>query len=168
VVADAHSRGAIVIVNDRGDVAALAGADGVHVGQDDLAPDLVRRVIGPRGIVGLSTHTTMQIDAAVERPIDYLAIGPVFVTATKATGYDAVGLSRVGYAANRARARGLPVIAIGGITIERAADVLRAGAASVAVISDLLAGGDPAARVAAYLQRLAAADVAGQPDRGNV
>jgi thiamine-phosphate pyrophosphorylase len=147
--------GAQVIVNDRADVARLAGAAGVHVGQEDLPPAAVRRVVGPGRIVGVSTHTTAQLDAAVREPVDYVAIGPVFGTASKATGYDAIGLAMVEQAAARAHARGLQVVAIGGITLERAADVVRAGADSIAVISDLLRGADPRARVREYLERLA-------------
>ena len=150
----AHAAGATLIVNDRADVARLAGADGVHVGQDDLSPASVRRIVGADAIVGLSTHTTHQLDAAVREPVSYVAIGPVFGTATKATGHDAVGLRMVREAAGRARARGLPLVAIGGITLDRAASVIDAGAASVAVIGDLLAGGDPEARVRAFLERL--------------
>jgi thiamine-phosphate pyrophosphorylase len=145
---------ALVVINDRADIARLADASGVHVGQDDLAPAAVRRLIGADCIVGLSTHTIAQLDHAVGQPIDYVAIGPVFGTASKDTGYDAVGLTLVEEAAGRARARGLPVVAIGGVTIERAADVIRAGASSVAVISDLLTTGDPRARVRQYLDKL--------------
>ncbi len=136
------------------DIARLAAADGVHVGQDDLAPKDVRLVVGPAAIVGLSTHTIDQIDAAVMEPVCYVAVGPVFGTATKVTGYEAVGLERVRASAERAAAHSLPLVAIGGITLERAADVLDAGANSVAVISDLLKTGDPEARVRAYLDRL--------------
>jgi thiamine-phosphate pyrophosphorylase len=152
----AKGRGAEVLVNDRADVASIAGAAGVHVGQDDLAPPAVRALIGPHRLLGFSTHSTAQLDLAMEQPIDYVAVGPVFGTASKDTGYDAVGLRLVEKAARRARPRGLPVVAIGGITIDRAADVIRAGATSVAIISDLLATGDPRARVAQYLDRLAA------------
>jgi len=147
--------GATVIVNDRADIARLADAGGVHVGQDDLAPDAARVLVGPERIIGFSTHSVAQLDAALDQPIDYVAIGPVFGTASKDTGYDAIGLTLVEEAARRARPRGLEVVAIGGITIERAADVIRAGATSVAVISDLLATGDPRARVSQYLDRLA-------------
>jgi thiamine-phosphate pyrophosphorylase len=143
-----------LIVNDRGDIARLAQADGVHVGQEDLAPAAVRRLVGDAAIVGLSTHTTDQMDRAVLEPVSYVAIGPVFATVTKATGYDKVGLEMVREAARRANARGLPLVAIGGITLETAASVLEAGAASVAVIGDLVAGGDPEARARAYLERL--------------
>ena len=151
----AKPSGATIVVNDRADVARLAGASGVHVGQEDLAPADVRRLIGPERLIGFSTHTIAQIEAAVEQPIDYVAVGPVFGTASKDTGYEAVGLTLVEEAARRAQPRGLPVVAIGGITLDRAADVIRAGAASVAIISDLLSTGDPRARVSQYLDRLA-------------
>ena len=88
----AHRANAIVIVNDRADIARLSGADGVHVGQDDLPPAPVRRVVGADAIVGLSTHTPEQVDAAVREPVTYIAIGPVFSTDTKATGYGTLGL----------------------------------------------------------------------------
>jgi thiamine-phosphate pyrophosphorylase len=129
-------------------VAACVGADGVHVGQDDLPTAAVRRIVGPDAIVGRSTHTRAQIDAALGEPISYLAVGPVFSTTTKDTGYESVGLDLVAYAARRA-AR-VPVVAIGGITLERAASVRDAGASAIAVISDLFAGGDVAARVREY------------------
>ena len=146
--------GAQVIVNDRADVAALASAAGVHVGQDDLSPDAVRRLMGPDRIVGFSTHTVVQLDHAVQQPVTYVAVGPIFGTASKNTGYDPVGLALVEAAAARARPRGLQVVAIGGITLERAADVIRAGADSVAIISDLLTSGDPRARVREFLRTL--------------
>ena len=152
----ATAAGAQIIVNDRADVATLAAAAGVHVGQDDLSPEAVRRLIGPDRIIGFSTHSTAQLDDAVRREIDYVAIGPVFGTASKDTGYDAVGLTLVEEAAARARPRGLQVVAIGGITIERAPDVIRAGATAVAIISDLLSTGDPRARVREYLDKLSA------------
>jgi thiamine-phosphate pyrophosphorylase len=143
-----------VIVNDRADIARLAGAAGVHVGQDDLPPAAVRRVVGEGAIVGLSTHTPEQLEAALGAPVDYVAVGPVFGTATKSTGYEPIGLERVSLSARACVARGVPLVAIGGVTLSTAADVIRAGAQSVAVISDLLAGGNPEARVRAYLSRL--------------
>ena len=124
------------------------------MGQEDLAPAAVRALIGDSSIVGLSTHTTEQVDRAVREPVSYVAVGPVFGTSTKATGYEQIGLERVREAARRARARGLPLVAIGGITLENASSVLDAGAASVAVISDLLATGDPEGRVREFLGRL--------------
>jgi len=143
-----------IVINDRADVARLSGAAGVHVGQEDLPPEAVRRLIGPDGIIGLSTHSIAQLDDAMTRPIDYVAVGPIFGTASKNTGYDAAGLRLVEEAARRAAPRGLDVVAIGGITLDRAADVIRAGATSVAIISDLLSTGDPRARVSQYLDRL--------------
>ena len=154
IVALAHQANATVIVNDRADIARLSGADGVHVGQEDLTPSQARRVVGVDAIVGLSTHTPAQLDAALREAVDYVAIGPIFGTATKATGYGSLGLEPVRRAAERASACGRPLVAIGGITLETAPDVLRAGASAVAVITDLVAGGDPAARVSAYLERL--------------
>lgn len=144
---------ASVIVNDRADVAASAGAAGVHLGQEDLAPGQARRLVGPAGIVGFSTHTLPQIEAAIREPIAYLAVGPVFGTTTKDTGYSPVGLELVSTAVRLAGS--IPVVGIGGITIDTAESVLEAGATSVAVIGDLLAEENPQARVAAYLQRLA-------------
>jgi thiamine-phosphate pyrophosphorylase len=171
IVSLAHRASATVIVNDRADIARLSGADGVHVGQEDLGPLLVRRIFGPgdidagpgdpgdipagvEAIVGLSTHTPEQLEAALDAPVSYIAIGPVFGTETKTTGYASVGLEAVRRAASRTRARGLPLVAIGGVTLETAPEIIRAGATTVAVISDLVAGGDPAARVRAYLSRL--------------
>jgi thiamine-phosphate pyrophosphorylase len=154
VVALADAYGARIIVNDRADVARLAAAGGVHVGQDDLSPAAVRAIVGEDAMVGLSTHTTGQVDRGVAEPVSYVAVGPVFGTATKATGYDGIGLEMVAEAARRTAARDLPLVAIGGITLETAASVLAAGAASVAVISDLLATGDPESRVRAYVERL--------------
>jgi len=156
LVALGAAAGAQLIVNDRADVARLSGAAGVHVGQDDLSPSHVRRLLGSDRIVGISTHSVAQLDAAVEQPVDYVAVGPVFGTASKDTGYEPVGLRLVEEAAARGRPRGLHVVAIGGVTLERASDVLRAGATSVAIIGDLLSTGAPRARVREYLDRLSA------------
>ena len=131
----------------------MSGASGAHVGQDDLPPSASRQLLGPSRRVGYSTHTIAQVEAASAEPVTYIAIGPVFNTHTKTTGYEPVGLDLVAAAAQRSR--GLPVVAIGGITLDRAPDVIAAGASAVAVISDLLAGGDPQARVAAYCRILA-------------
>ena len=154
IVELAHRHHARVVINDRADIARLTGADGVHVGQEDLTPAAIRAVAGDVSIVGLSTHTLEQVERAVREPVSYVAIGPVFATVTKATGYEKVGLDLVREATRRAAARGLPLVAIGGITLETASSVLDAGATSVAVIGDLLATGDPEARVRAYVERL--------------
>lgn len=153
IVGAATPFGAAIIVNDRPDVARMSSAAGVHVGQDDIAPKAVRAVVGPDLLIGYSTHTMEQVAAAVTEPVDYIAVGPVFATLTKQTGYDPVGLALVGAAAHMAR--GIPVVGIGGITLENARSVLEAGASGVAVISDLLVTGDPRTRTAAYVRALA-------------
>jgi thiamine-phosphate pyrophosphorylase len=155
MAADARRHDALLVVNDRADIAALAGVPNVHVGQDDLPVEAVRRVIGANAFVGLSTHTPDQIDESLKQPIAYLAVGPIFGTRTKDTGYEAVGLDLVRLAAARAaRAGGIPVVAIGGITLASAPSVLAAGAASVAVITDLVSTGDPTARAAEFVASL--------------
>jgi thiamine-phosphate pyrophosphorylase len=148
-VARVHAAGGRLIVNDRADIATLSGADGVHVGQDDLAVEDVRAIVGGDAIVGISTHDETQIDQASRSSATYLAVGPIYATATKDTGYSARGLALVRQAAAGAK----PVVAIGGITLERAPDVLAAGASSVAVISDLLRD-DPAEMVRRFRRRL--------------
>jgi thiamine-phosphate pyrophosphorylase len=153
VVGLAASFGAAVVVNDRADIAVLAGAAGVHVGQGDLSPAQARAIVGPDALVGVSTHTPDQIAKAANAPVSYIAVGPVFGTATKATGYDAVGVELV----RKAAATSLDVVAIGGVTLDRVPHVIAAGATSVAVITDLLAGGDPAARTRAFVAAAAAA-----------
>lgn len=135
-----------LILNDRADLAVLAGFDGVHVGQQDLSPLGARKVVGPEGIVGLSTHNPEQLRAAVLAPADYLAIGPVFETASKENPDPVVGLEGV------RQARLLtdrPLVAIGGISLENCRAVLDAGADSVAVLSAVFqsASGDPPGKV---------------------
>jgi thiamine-phosphate pyrophosphorylase len=151
VVDRARRYAATVIVNDRVDLAVLSGAAGVHVGQDDLTVGDARKLLGADAIVGTSTHTLAQIAAAVQTDPTYIAVGPVFGTTTKDTGYSAVGLELVRQAR---RATSKPVVAIGGVTLENAAAAIDAGATMVAVISDLLVGDSPAARVRAYHARL--------------
>lgn len=140
--------GVRLIVNDRVDVALAAGADGVHVGQDDLPADEARAILGASAIVGVSTHSMSQAEAATRLPVDYVAYGPVFSTSTKANPDPVVGVE--GLAAVRAIIDG-PLVAIGGITIENAESVFAAGADSVAVVSDLRSGATVEVRVRAYL-----------------
>jgi thiamine-phosphate pyrophosphorylase len=146
LVALARPYGAAVIVNDRADLARMAGAAGVHVGQQDLAVDDVRRLLGPTAIVGVSAHDQAQVDAAARTSASYIAVGPVCETSTKETGYTARGLSLVRYAAKTGR----PIVAIGGLTLENAPETYAAGATSIAVIGDLFSG-DPEARTRAFL-----------------
>ena len=142
---------AILIVNDRVDVARLSGAHGVHVGQDDLPPAEARSQLGADAVVGFSTHSIAQAEAALHEPVSYIAVGPVFGTSTKDTGYCAVGLDLVSDASRLAGP--LPIVAIGGITLDNARSVIDAGAWAVAVISDLLVSA-PSARVRAFLRIL--------------
>jgi thiamine-phosphate diphosphorylase len=131
--------GVRLIVNDRADVALMVEADGVHLGQDDLSPSGARRVLGPDSIIGLSTHTVEEARRARSEPVDYLAIGPIFETSTKASGRSTLGVE--GARAVRAVVE-KPLVAIGGITFERAGALLDAGVDGLAVISALRTGED--------------------------
>jgi len=145
----ARSRNFRFVMNDRADIALLAGAGGVHVGQDDLPVEAARRVCEPACWVGVSTHNLEQLRAAVATSADYIAVGPVFSTESKANPDPVVGVELV----RQARALTTkPLVAIGGITAERAAEVYAAGADSVAVISDLARAADLPARVREYLR----------------
>jgi thiamine-phosphate pyrophosphorylase len=136
------------VVNDRADIALMLGADGVHVGQDDLPPAAVRKIAGDRLLVGFSTHNEDQLRAGDREPVDYLAIGPIFGTASKENPDPVVGVEEL----RRLRAMTTkPLVAIGGITRERAAAVLAAGADSAAVLSDLV-GEDLAARTREWVR----------------
>ena len=153
VVAAAHAGGALVIVNDHPDVARIAFADGVHVGQEDMPAADVRRLMPVPALVGLSTHDVSQVRSAPAGVLDYVAIGPVFATRSKAAPDPFVGLE--GVAAARA-ATSLPLIAIGGITRANAAGVVAAGADGVALISEVMTADDPGhafRALAAALQR---------------
>ena len=152
VVQDAADYDAQVIVNDRADIAAIAGAAGVHLGQFDLDPTDVRRRLSSRLLVGLSVHTPKQLEESVNAPLDYVAVGPIYDTSTKKTGYEPVGTKLVASASRMNPSR--PFVGIGGINLERAMEVRRAGATSVAVISDLLEGNRPARRVSDYVKAL--------------
>jgi thiamine-phosphate pyrophosphorylase len=139
-----------VIVNDRADIARMSGAAGVHVGQDDLPVEEAGRIAGAGALVGVSTHDAAQVDAALDGPAAYVAVGPIYGTATKDTGYTARGLELVRYAARR----GKPVVAIGGISLDRVPELLDAGATALGVITDLLATGDPEQRTRDYLRAM--------------
>ena len=130
----ARRRGVELIINDRVDIALALGL-GVHLGQDDLPPEAARRLLGNDAIVGYSTHTVEQAVVAARLPIDYLAIGPIFATATKENPSPVVGLD--GLRAVRTAIGNLPLVAIGGITPASASEALAAGADSVAMISGM-------------------------------
>jgi thiamine-phosphate pyrophosphorylase len=134
-----------LILNDRAALVTAAGWDGVHLGQDDLSPGQARLLLGERAVLGLSTHNEEQTRAADQEPVDYVAIGPVFATASKTDTSPVISLDGV----RRARAlTGKPLVAIGGITIETAASVYEAGADSVAVIAAIFAPGRQPAQAA--------------------
>ena len=136
-VAVAEQCGVRLIINDRVDVALAVGANGVHLGQNDLSPEAARKLLGEQAIVGYSTHNIEQAIEASKLPIDYLAIGPIFTTSTKSDTAPVLGLE--GLRTVRQTIGDLPLVAIGGITQANAPDVIQAGADSVAVISALLA-----------------------------
>ena len=144
-------QGVTFFVNDRADVATLAGASGVHVGQEDLAVEQARVVVGEAKLVGVSTHNREQFARAAKTTADYIAVGPIFATQTKENPDPVVGLELLRQAR---RLTDKPIVAIGGITLERAAEVIAAGADSVSVISDILRAPEPAARAAQYLELL--------------
>ncbi len=138
-----------LIMNDRADLCLAAGFDGVHVGQDDLSPEAARAIVGNQRWVGVSTHNVEQVRKADTWPVDYIAVGPVFATATKANPDPVIGFQGVRAARKLTRK---PLVAIGGITRTNCRAVLEAGADSVAVISDLL--GEPSKAVEEFLRVL--------------
>ena len=151
-------KGVTFLVNDRADVALLAGADGVHVGQDDLPVEHARKVVGSGKYVGISTHNLEQFQRAAESSADYIAVGPIFSTTSKENPDAVVGFELLRQV--RARTK-KPIVAIGGITLERAAEVIEAGADCVAVLSDIMRAADPSARARQYLEMMEPAEPAG-------
>jgi len=141
----AGRNGVQLIINDRVDVAIAVGADGVHLGQDDLPADAARKLLGPAAVVGYSTHNIDQALEAVKLPIDYLAIGPIFPTNTKSDTAPVLGLD--GLTAVRRAIGDFPLVAIGGLTHRNARAAIEAGADSVAVISALLSNPDSIAEM---------------------
>jgi thiamine-phosphate pyrophosphorylase len=153
LAAIARERQVSFFVNDRPDVAYLAGASGVHLGQEDLGVESARAVMGPAQWVGVSTHNQEQFEEALLTSADYIAVGPIFATTSKVNPDAVVGTELL-------RCLRLltprPIVAIGGITLENATAVIESGADSVAVISDILLAANPIQRVKQYLQRLEA------------
>ncbi|MFN0084111.1 MAG: thiamine phosphate synthase [Blastocatellia bacterium] len=152
--------GGRLIVNDRVDIALMTDADGVHLGQEDLSVEEARDILGEKRIIGLSTHSIEQVREALDTSADYIAVGPVYPTGTKSNADPVVGLELVREAR---RLADRPIVAIGGITVERAPEVIAAGADSVAVVSalypwpeqlDLTSRPDIAGRVASFLRVL--------------
>ena len=143
--------GGMFVVNDRADVALVSGADGVHVGQEDLPVELARRVLQAGQRVGVSTHTRAQLEEAEATSADYLAFGPIFPTGSKEHPDPVVGLDGL---REMRRLTRKPLVAIGGIMLDNAASVIEAGADSVAVIHDLLSAEDIGAQARKFLQTL--------------
>src|SRR4051812_3862865 len=137
----ARVRGVKLIINDRVDIALALAADGVHLGQDDMPPEAARAILGEGAFIGFSTHSVEQAIAAARLPVDYIAVGPVFATASKENPDPVVGLE--GLRRVREAVGYFPLVAIGGVTRENGPSVLDAGADSVAVISALLNPEDP-------------------------
>ncbi len=131
----ARDAGVRIILNDRVDFALALSADGVHLGQDDLPPEQARMILGEKAIIGYSTHSVEEAVDALKLPIDYIAIGPIFPTATKPDHAPIVGIE--GLRRIRAAAGRFPIVAIGGIDRLNVTEVFRAGADSAAIISDL-------------------------------
>ena len=147
----ARNLGVQIIINDRVDIAIAVKADGVHLGQDDLPPEHARRLLGEGRIIGFSTHSPEQALEADFAVVDYVAIGPVFQTFTKANPDPVIGLEVVHEVKGRLS---MPLVAIGGITLQTASAVIDAGADCVAVISDLLSGRDIAGQTRRFMDLL--------------
>jgi thiamine-phosphate pyrophosphorylase len=138
-----------IIINDRVDIALAAGADGVHLGQDDLPPEHARKILGPDAIIGLSTHSRGQARAAQALPIDYIAIGPIFSTSTKDDTEPVVGLEELRKV--RSEIGSIPLVAIGGINGRNVASVWAGGADSAAMIGEIMSD---AAEITARMRKL--------------
>ncbi len=136
--------GVIFIVNDDVDLAMLVEADGVHVGQEDLPPEAVRRLVGPEMIIGLSTHSPQQAQEALKSGVDYIGVGPIFPTSTKKDVVDPVGLTYLEYVARHIP---LPFVAIGGIKEHNIRQVRRHGARCIAMVTEILEAKDIVAKV---------------------
>lgn len=135
----AAKQGVTVVINDRVDIALAVGAGGVHLGQDDLPPEEARKLLGPRAVIGYSTHSVEQAKHAADLPVDYIAIGPVFPTVTKENPDPEVGLD--GVRAVKKMIGNIPLVAIGGISLDNFSEVLESGADSAAVVGGIL--GEP-------------------------
>ena len=151
-VADTYS--ALFIVNDDPDLARSCDADGVHVGQDDIAAEEARALLGPEAIIGLSSHSVEQIAASTRRPVDYISVGPIWETPTKA-GRPGVGLELITHASQHAPH---PFFAIGGIDPGNAAQVVEAGAQRLCAVRAIRDAADPAAAAGELRQAFAAGE----------
>jgi thiamine-phosphate pyrophosphorylase len=149
-----RQHGVLFIVNDHVDIAMLTDADGVHVGQDDLPVDQVRKLVGPRKIIGLSTHSPRQAHSAMEAGADYIGVGPIFSTRTKEDVCDPVGLEYLAYAVKNVT---IPFVAIGGIKTHNIEQVIRLGAKTICLVTEIVGADDIAAMTQTLLSRIAKA-----------
>ena len=133
-VSVAHQNGIALVINDRADIALFCGADGLHVGQEDMSISAARRVLGSDAIIGVSTHTVAQASRATQMAVDYVAIGPAFVTSTKLSKYDPLGINGI---RNIRAIVDKPLVAIGGINLDLAPSLLEIGIDGLAVVSAL-------------------------------
>jgi thiamine-phosphate pyrophosphorylase len=145
----------LVLINDRVDIAILCGADGVHLGQEDISPEHARRLLGDKAVIGFSTHTIAQVEAAIKLPVNYIAFGPIFTTSTKENADRAVGLDLLAEVISIAGE--MPVVAIGGIDKTNIGSVMQTGADSAAMIGSLFKERQSIADNYMYLSKLARA-----------
>jgi thiamine-phosphate pyrophosphorylase len=146
----AHKHGVLIVVNDRCDLVLSSGADGVHLGQEDLPPLAARSILGSKKIIGFSTHNLAQVKRSSGMPISYIGFGPIFGTSTKMSTNPALGILELRRACLQSAN---PVVAIGGIRLSQIPDVLAMGAASAAVISDLMSARHLARRMEEFLAK---------------
>lgn len=149
LLVETRAAGALLWINDRVDVALASGADGVHLGQDDIPIEAARRIAPPGFLIGISAERPHLAERAEQGGADYVGAGPVYPTGSKADAGAAIGLERIARVAQTVR---IPVVGIGGITEANAADVIRAGAAGIAVISAVMRATDPEATTRALLR----------------
>ncbi len=152
--------GALLIVNDDPQLAQLIEADGCHLGQEDMRPALARKILGPEKLIGLSTHSRAEVLTAAEKGVDYIGVGPIFQSSTKDVGRALLGPEFAGWAAARS---GLPVVAIGGVTLDNVGQLVAAGCPSVAVLGALNQPPEPGAAARAFLEALSPRDSAPLP-----
>lgn len=163
LVAICRPRNVPFLINDRLDVALAVGADGVHLGQDDMPLPLARKILGPEKILGITVHNESELEAAEAQGADYLSLAPVFATSTKPDHQPPMGLQGLRKLAAKAH---LPTVAIGGITRENAADVVRCGVDGICVVSAILAASDPRKAAGELVERVQTARVSMRAGRG--
>ncbi len=152
VLKECRAYGALLLLNDRVAVAKAIGADGVHLGQEDMDPEEARLILGPEAIIGLSTHDRAEVEAAQGKPVDYINIGPMFPTATKDHArYGTLGLAKV---LELARLSRFPFTTMGGIKKSHLRELFQSGIQTVAMVTEISLAPDPAARVRELLAEL--------------